>query len=291
MKKGITRFHKFMQERHAIYLRRKDGYHFPWTKDPILQKYKFTNVYRELDRVTIWIDEFIRKPFAYNENLWFMLCIARQINHPETLHELITTKGAFPIKQWNPEKMRQVMLDRQARGEKVYTGAYIINAMLGKYAGTVPSDKAYMTTHIVLDSVWQDRKTIKESLWENTLEATHKALMGHHGWGGFMAYEVVSDLRHTNYLNRAKDIRTWAHAGPGAKRGLNRIFEREVRKGLSNKQALEEMRQLLTVVGSLWEHSPRLEMREIEHSLCEFDKYERVRLGEGKPRSLFQPIK
>jgi hypothetical protein len=30
-----------------------------------------------------------------------------------------------------------------------------------------------------------------------------------------------------------------------------------------------------------------LEMRDIEHSLCEFDKYERVRLGQGKPRSKY----
>ena len=36
-------------------------------------------------------------------------------------------------------------------------------------------------------------------------------------------------------------------------------------------------------------HVPDLEMRDIEHSLCEFDKYERVRLGEGKPRSLYKP--
>lgn len=30
------------------------------------------------------------------------------------------------------------------------------------------------------------------------------------------------------------------------------------------------------------------ELREIEHSLCEFDKYERVRRGEGRPRQLFR---
>ena len=28
-------------------------------------------------------------------------------------------------------------------------------------------------------------------------------------------------------------------------------------------------------------------MRCIEHSLCEWDKYERVRLGQGKPRSKY----
>ena len=31
-----------------------------------------------------------------------------------------------------------------------------------------------------------------------------------------------------------------------------------------------------------------MEMREIEHSLCEFDKYERVRLGQGTPRGRYK---
>jgi hypothetical protein len=30
-------------------------------------------------------------------------------------------------------------------------------------------------------------------------------------------------------------------------------------------------------------------MRDIEHCLCEFDKYERVRLGQGKPRAQYKP--
>jgi hypothetical protein len=30
-----------------------------------------------------------------------------------------------------------------------------------------------------------------------------------------------------------------------------------------------------------------LEMRDCEHSLCEFDKYMRVKLGEGRPRQKF----
>ena len=31
-----------------------------------------------------------------------------------------------------------------------------------------------------------------------------------------------------------------------------------------------------------------LEMRDIEHCLCEYDKYERVRLGEGRPRAKYK---
>jgi hypothetical protein len=48
---------------------------------------------------------------------------------------------------------------------------------------------------------------------------------------------------------------------------------------------------LLTEVRSVWpkpsKQFPQLEMREIEHTLCEFDKHQRVMLGQGKPRSLY----
>jgi hypothetical protein len=39
-----------------------------------------------------------------------------------------------------------------------------------------------------------------------------------------------------------------------------------------------------------WPHEwPAWEMREVEHTLCEFDKYERARLGEGRPKQRFNP--
>ena len=55
------------------------------------------------------------------------------------------------------------------------------------------------------------------------LEKTWKNYLPYAGFSGFMAYEVVTDLRHTKYLKNADDINTWANAGPGAVRGLNRI--------------------------------------------------------------------
>ena len=33
---------------------------------------------------------------------------------------------------------------------------------------------------------------------------------------------------------------------------------------------------------------PPFELREIEHSLCEFDKYERIRLGQGRPKQKYK---
>jgi hypothetical protein len=33
---------------------------------------------------------------------------------------------------------------------------------------------------------------------------------------------------------------------------------------------------------------PSWEMRDVEHTLCEFDKYERIRLGEGRTRGVYR---
>src|SRR5690349_19516029 len=87
----------WMNERNNIYERRLDHPDArPYTQDPILQQYRFCNCFRELDTVTIWVRKNIREPFADHPYLWFMLAIARQINWPETLAELIEANGAWP---------------------------------------------------------------------------------------------------------------------------------------------------------------------------------------------------
>ena len=74
-----------------------------------------------------------------------------------------------------------------------------------------------------------------------------------------------------------------------SKRGLNRVYNRPVDKHVKSGQNIVEMRELLKASPDfLHGQVPDLEMRDIEHSLCEFDKYERVRLGQGKPRSLYK---
>lgn len=280
-----------MEERHEIYRRRASGAPPPWTTDDILGKYKFTNVYRELDRVTIWVRENIREPFADHPTLWFMLAIARQINWPETLQELLQDKrGAWPsARRWSPERARAIMLARQARGEQLYTGAYILNAQFGKArpANVVKMDKAYFTCHLCLAPIWEDRRKVEPEL-HDTLERAHAAFLPYHGWGGFTAYEVVSDLRWTRYLQDAPDKCSWAYAGPGAKRGLNRLYNRPLREGIPSIRMQAELQAAYLWLYARWHYEPRLEMREVEHSLCEFDKYERALKGEGRPRSLYR---
>jgi hypothetical protein len=279
---------KFMLARHDVYLKRQGGAGKPWTRDQILQKYRFCNVYRELDTVTIWIREHIREPFADHPNLWFMLCMARQINWPDTLQEIMD-RGGWPVDGYDWRKVRNIMLARQARGEKLYTGAYMLNAHGTKPED--PKDKAFFTTKLVLDSVWKDRDTVRAAFESDSMRQAWLALLPHHGWGPFTAYEVVCDARYTNYASEwDHDAMTWASAGPGAKRGINRLLGRPVKEAVPPNVALVVMRRLLMDIRVEWPYNPPLEMREIEHCLCEFDKYERVRLGEGRPRATYPGV-
>jgi len=269
---NIERFFYYINERHKIFIKRLLGDPFPWTTDEILQTYSFCNVFRELDTVTLWLRQNWREPYADHPNLPFAMAMARQINWPATLEEL-----GFP-EHWNPERIKAIMQGRMDRGEKVYTGAYMLTGTLG---GT----KVEQTIDKILTPLYENPPPIHH----NSLQNTWAEYLPYAGFSGFMAYEVVTDLRHTKHLENAEDVMTWANAGPGAKRGLNRIHNRELKKTIKKEQLTEEMMDLLDYsVEILEDHVPALEMREIEHCLCEYDKYERVRLGEGRPRAKFK---
>jgi hypothetical protein len=111
--------------------------------------------------------------------------------------------------------------------------------------------------------------------------------------GRFMSYEVVTDLRHTWLLRKASDILSWASAGPGCARGLEWIFPEEAPLHYGSKKdqerMLDMMRELLSCSRdkAYWQNSqwlPPWEMREVEHVLCEYDKYRRGKAGQRLKR-------
>lgn len=316
----INELSTFMKKRQNIYLKRKDGAEPPWTDDPILQTGRFCNVFREQDTVTIWIDQNIRKPYASHPHLWFMLCIARIINWPPTLAHLIRLAEVGNIPAWpshplfdcgenyikDPIKncgftgssLTWALHQIAKEGKKVYTGAYMIRAESNPNVEWYNWSKHKYIAEIVLGRLWEDRQDWEEFLKNKPrLEEVWKKFQQprYIGWGPFMAYEVVTDLRHTRYLYVAPDITTWANAGPGAIRGLNRMHSRELSEKPKPDDTNLEMYRIMTHMNGsqdLWpKHWNRLEMRDIEHCLCEFDKYERVGLGEGKMRAKYDARK
>ena len=291
---NVERFFYWINERHAIYQKRVIGLpRSEWTNDPILQEYKFTNPFRENDRVTMWMRNNWTKP---NDNknwheIIFNCCLFRMVGTVEFAeeHSWVTTSS---INGWDSERTKSIIKNRIAEGKRTFTGAYIITNQGLKLP------KADVVVDHFLKPIYKYAGEIASTAnMSNSLKATHKKLSEHRGWGGggFMSYEVITDLNYTPVLRDAVDKFTWANAGPGAKRGLNRIWDNLLTKSMNQQVANEGMQELLEMSkgGLVGEHVPveKIDMRTIEHSLCEWDKYERVRLGQGRPRSKFTQSK
>lgn len=253
----------------------------PWTSDPIIGTYRFCNVRREDDRGTRWIKENIRLEYGDHPLLWLMLCAARQINWPATLEDLIATGAWYSSEDFTPEAMAAVLNERAGRGEKVFTGAYIITAPATK--GAKKTDHVALKT---LGALWRDRARFELDP-PRTLEKFHTTLTKYDGWGPFLAYQAVVDMRFTPILEKAEDRDRWAAAGPGTIRGLNRLAERRVDYALPQWQALSELRKLWPKLQD--DSGVEMDFSDVPNVMCETDKYLRVMNGEGKPRALYVP--
>jgi hypothetical protein len=265
-------FWAFVRERHAIYERRKRGKRRPWTQDPILHLYKFTNIYRELDKTTVALRAFFRDDVrCYHRDpaaFVFNVVWARWTSWPASWATLGYRR------EWDPVVVKAKLHARRLAGEKVFTGAYIICA--------APNRAKIDSIVDAATAVWKDREALHAVCRASkSLQAAAQKLTEYYLIGKFMAYEVVTDLRHTPVLSDAKDINTWANPGPGAKRGLMRLHG-----PLGTPGRLAAMRALLSH-SRLHTRLPWMELRDIEHALCEWDKYCRVLYAEGTPRTYY----
>lgn len=268
----------FILERHRIWRKRQHGQKAPWTKDEILAKYRFCNVYREYDRVTTWIRLCWRNPHEDDEDLWFAMVVARLINHPETLKEF-----ALPGR-WNKAQFLKVMKRRKASGEKVFGSAYIVST------NGIAQDKAIYLANAVLDPMWERREKLRPKP-KDTLRAYHLRLMDEQGMGSFMAAQVVADIKFVKPLCYAKDFWTFAASGPGSRRGMAYLMGLDPRMQWKEHEWREALAELQTLVDPHVSHHgmPRISAQDLQNCLCEFSKYRRTQLGTGRPKQKFVP--
>tara|TARA_R100000234_G_scaffold26747_2_gene15434 strand:+ start:75 stop:980 length:906 start_codon:yes stop_codon:yes gene_type:complete len=252
----------------------------PWTSDSILREYKFCQVFREDDRTTRWFKTHIREPMKNSPDVLMATVIFRWFNWIPTGRTLIKHDL---LKNWNRKKA----IEEITKQPKWITGAYIIKTPNGM-------DKVTGVAECV-SHMWQDREYLAKEIFKTkSLEDTWTLLRDYPYMGPFMAYEVVTDLRHTYLLEDAKDVLTWGNAGPGAMRGLNRLTGRELGYSKRSHDWVGEMQELYKIVQAklpahiLQRNDMKYEMREIEGGLCEFDKYSRIFKGEGRTRSIYK---
>lgn len=298
---SVDRFFEYARERYQILLRRQAGGPGPWTEDPILRRFQFCNVFREDDKTTQWFAP-IRQAYRGDPSILEATIIFRWFNRIETGQVLRDSNLLF---NWNSDRARADLKDLNP----LVTGAYMIKTppkmnklegliwcienVLGKrLVGRAPI--SCRTRPIPVSCRSKAHELMKYG--NGTLQEMTEWLQQFPYLGSFMAYEVATDLRHTSVLHHALDINSWANPGPGSARGWGRVETGD--PGVWNYQSRQHRAEIIGGMRELLDLSredrywpsewPKWEMREVEHTLCEFDKYERARLGQGRPKQLFR---
>jgi hypothetical protein len=287
---ALKRLMYWIHTREEVRKKKEAGKPPPWTTDEIIANYRFCSVRRNDDKVTRWIHTNWLDPHSGDPDLWFAMVVARLVNWPDTLERL--TKAVFNGSgkvRWglNGGVFVSEMHLRKAQGDKVFSGAYIVSTN-GK-----AMDKAEYLEQYVLTPLWAARAVIRPRAGDS-LHHFHSRLVAYDGLGSFMAAQVVADIKYDprSPLRTAPDWQYWAAPGPGSKRGLNRVMGADHDRPFTDREWTFHFADLLQLVNMRL--SPRmggpLTGQDLQNCLCEFDKYERVRLGQGKPRSGYTAV-
>ncbi len=299
---ALDRFLKFITQREMVRRFKEAGGSRPYAVTglygKILNEWRFCNVNREDDRVTKWIAKHLRTE-KDPRTLVMKLAVGRFINWPETLEHLLDDdvfRGG-----WYADQFLRTMDERMHMpGNKVYTGAYMIRAGTG--------DDAKMPKHEylvkrVFDPLWATLQGI-EHVVENRCETWDEVLGSIFGMGDFMRNQIITDMKYTYLLPRKKtpDWMTFCLAGPGTNRGMNRFDGSPLKRVRRSDEANEQLSKirgdvLARLLADLPQDSHRWwldtfsDLNNLSNCFCEWDKAERVRLGEGTPRSRYTPTK
>ena len=247
-----------------------------WSKDEILLDYKFTNVYRELDRSSMWIIQNIicNKEFnlvccerALRRNMVWKLLIARLINNPVTLtfvpseHTLLKefvdpadgvskpfisasemgTSGIPNVDEYDPEKMRQFLVGIKTLGLNPYTNAYIVHSDFGM-------ERNYSFAHVTFKYIADNIDNILDVI-ENAKkpEEIIKVLDKIPNVSSFLTHEFYQDLtyikryRGESFFKFTQD--DFTNVGPGASTGIRLIYP-SLKTIKEQKQAIYWLRDL-----------------------------------------------
>ena len=283
LKSQLDKFLHWIKERHSIYVKREvQKKPKPWSDDPVMQRVFFTNPYRENDKVTVWFRENIREELRDDPAVFFATVAFRRFNSIQTGQVLLENNLHL---KWDKKLAEQAIM-KMVNSTRP-PGAYLSGAYMIK--GGEPGRNKLNFLCEINEHIYKHRLDHVKALEScSTLQAGHKHLARMVNVGPFIAYEWLTDLRHTYLFEDASDLRTWCSFGPGARRGLNRLIHGKPAKPLP-PNFLGVMRSLLDIVEKANPTMPPFELREIEHSLCEFDKYMRVAEG-GKPKRWYNGV-
>ena len=309
-------FFQTMYERQLIWKRRFiDKKESPWTTDAIFKKFKFTNVYRELDRNSQYCINKIIKPNANGslENLIWKTLVFRLFNNTQTFDAASKhwPCGIPDYDKYLDEKTEYAdFMKELSKNGNIFTNAYFV--------WSLPNSgytRAYCFTNIVLPEL----HTLIHQIIDVCRNCTEpydiiKVLRKLPGVGSFISFELYNDLLYINKFTNHKLIpfspNDYVNVGPGSKAGCRLIFP-DIKGSGCYKKAMHKLLELaceqlhkISLSNSesmpYAEYDPKTEsyhasdkfnltIGNIEHWLCEYSKYYSLASKHKRSQRKFRP--
>ena len=221
----------WQKERMDIFWRRYFGQEPPYTMDSILQEFKFTNVYRILDRSS----QYLVKEVIYNgrkytrEGMFWRIMLFKHFNLPGTW-DYITEKLGDIDENTPLGEVSRVVLEYEKEGGKPYSNAYMMTAAFlsgekGKYVHLKGNGwKKYQYYFYVFEKELT-KDYVKALLDSTSPEMFLNGLRNVTSFGDFISYQIIQDLCYSEVFDF--DLNTFCLAGVGTIRGIQRTFDIE----------------------------------------------------------------
>jgi hypothetical protein len=257
-----------------MYFRRLADPVGPWTDDPILATYRFTNAYRASDRVSQYLIREVQyhpdRPSTPPE-LFFRTILFKLFNRIETWEALEHRLGPMIWERVNLNAIVQTLDEMMDRGNRLYSAAYIMpTPSLGhvrKHAN-----------HLALLARMMDDKLPDRVRHAPTLREVYEQLTRYPGIGPFLAFQYTIDLNYSELLTHTES--DFVVAGPGAVDGISKCF-----KNIGNWNAedvihwvCDQQERAFDVAGLHFQtlYGRRLQPIDCQNLFCEISKYARV---------------
>jgi hypothetical protein len=266
---------RFAAERQEIFMQRAAGESFPWTDDPILSEYRFTNVYRASDRVS----QYLIRNVIFNgdqspNEVFFRVLLFKIFNKIETWELLVRNFGTPNCLDFNTEHYGKVLSREIESGCAIYSAAYI---MPSGPKSSHPGRKHDFHLSLLKDML---QNGLPERIVEaGKLQSTYNLLLSCPSIGPFLAYQFTIDLNYSDLLQA--DEMEFVVPGPGALDGIAKSFAAsadfspvDIIRMVTENQSVEFERLGLTF-RSLW--GRQLQLIDCQNIFCEISKYARVR--------------
>lgn len=265
---------RFAAERQAVFFRRLQRQPPPWTKDGVLQKFKFTNAYRILDRVSQYlVRNVIYSGMQTEEEVFFRTILFKLFNKVDTWELLLRELGEISWAKYRRKSYDAVLTSAKADGARIYSPAYIMPSGSGPLRNPLKH-----RTHLALIEMMMKDCLYSRIAKTSSMREVFEALREYPTIGDFLAYQFATDINYSELTHFSE--MEFVMPGPGARSGIRKCFadlgglnEVELIKRVAKTQSQEFVRRELsfqTLFGR------PLQLIDCQNLFCEVDKYARV---------------